>query len=129
FPFAGTTSYFVNPESLDKIRTALRNTTPPLLPVDSLYGMMIQQGHLCAACIFPFATATNPRLVSEINGVQTLLASAFDAVRYVFYADADIVAAVPMFGFRPKSRTGDARLDFIAEIQRALQVATEERGR
>jgi hypothetical protein len=120
FPFAGTTSYFVNPESLDAVKTVLQNTTLPLLPVDSLYAQMIQQGHLRAACVFPFATATNPRLVSEINGVQTLLASAFDAVRYVFYADADIAAAVPMFGFRPRSRTGDARLDLLAEIQRAV---------
>lgn len=117
--FVGTTSYFVNPDSLDKIGTILRNTTPPL-SVDSLYLKMIQQGQLRAACIFPFLTATDPRLVSIINGGQTLLAAAFDAVRYAFYADADIGAAVEMFGFQPEMRTGDARFDLLAEVQRAV---------
>jgi hypothetical protein len=119
FQFVGTTSYFVNPESLDKVKAVLRNTTPPL-PVDSLYLKMIQLGHLRAACIFPFVTATDPRLVSLINGEQTVIASAFDAVRYAFYADADIAAAMSMFGFRPRSYTGDARLDLLTEIRRAL---------
>jgi hypothetical protein len=118
-PFVGTTSYFVNPDSLDKVGAMLRNTTPPL-PVDSLYLKMIQLGHLRAACIFPFVTATDPRLVSVINGAQTAIAAAFDAVRYAFYADADIEAAVPMFGFRPRSRTSDARLDLLTEARRAL---------
>ena len=119
FQFVGTTSYFVNPESLDKVGAVLRNRTPPL-PIDTLYRQMIQLGHLRAACIFPFATATDPRFVSVINGAQTVVASAFDAVRYVFYADADIAAAVPMFGFQPRSRTGDARLDLLIEVRRAL---------
>src|SRR5215510_729421 len=91
--FVGTTSYFVNPESLDKVKAVLRNTTPPL-PVDTLYRQMIQLAHLRAACVFPFVTATDPRLVSIINGAQTLLAAAFDAVRYAFYADADMAAAI-----------------------------------
>jgi GR25 family glycosyltransferase involved in LPS biosynthesis len=119
FPFVGTTSYFVNPDSLDKVATVLKTTTPPL-PVDNLYRKMIQLGQLRAACIFPFITATDPRLVSIINGAQTVLAAAFDAVRYLFYADADIAAAVPMFGFRPSARTGDARLDLLIEVRRAL---------
>jgi hypothetical protein len=115
----GTTSYFVNPESLDKVKAVLWNTEPPL-PVDRLYGEMIQRGHFRAACVFPFPTATDPRLVSMINGAQTVIASAFDAVRYAFYADADIAAAAPMFGFRPKSRTNDARLDLLTEARRVL---------
>jgi Glycosyltransferase family 25 (LPS biosynthesis protein) len=119
FPFVGTTSYFVNPDSLDKVKALLNNTTPPL-PVDGLYRKMIQLGQLRAACIFPFVTATDPRLVSIINGAQTVLAAAFDAVRYLFYADADIAAAVPMFGFRPSARTGDARLDLLIEVRRVL---------
>jgi hypothetical protein len=119
FPFVGATSYFVNPQSLDKVKALLRNTTPPL-PVDTLYLRMIHLGQLRAVCLFPFATTTDPRLVSTINGGQTLLASAFDAVRYIFYADADMAAVEPMFGFRPKLRTGDARLDLLTEVQRVV---------
>jgi GR25 family glycosyltransferase involved in LPS biosynthesis len=119
FQFVGTTSYFVNPESLDKVEGLLRHTTPPL-PVDTLYLKMIHSGDLRAACVFPFATATDPRLVSIINGEQTLLAAAFDAVRYAFYADADIAAAMPMFGFPPRLRTHDARLDLLSEVFRAV---------
>ena len=119
FEFVGTTSYFVNPDSLKKVKAVLWETTPPL-PVDRLYGRLIQSGELRAASIFPFVTATDPRLVSIINGAQTVVAAAFDAVRYAFYADADMEAAAAMFGFRLRSRSGDARLDLLNEVQRVL---------
>lgn len=118
FEFVGTTSYFVNPDRLHKVKAVLWDTTPPL-PVDRLYGAMIQSGELRAATIFPFVTATDPKLVSIINGAQTVVAAAFDAVRYAFYADADMDTAAARFGFRPRVRS-DARRDLLTEIQRVL---------
>lgn len=77
----------------------------------------------CWSCwprVHDLAVRTLPRTDQPTKGHQCDSRLAFDAVRYLFYADADMAAAVPMFGFRPSARTGDARLDLLIEVRRAL---------
>ncbi len=120
--FAGATSYFVNPRSLDRVRQVLAQglAAGPVRPLDLLYCDAIHDGRLKAGLLFPFVSSVT------IGGASTIrLESASQAVSLIlrnsFFIEADIEKSrramaeiVRQLGpWQP-----DPRLDLVADILR-----------
>ncbi len=122
--FAGTTSYFVNPRSLGRVRDVLTEglAAGPARPLDLLYRDAVHAGRLKAGLLFPFLSSI------AIGGPSTIRAeSASQAVSLIlrnsFFIEADIdgsrrAMADIMRGLGPWRP--DPRFDLIAEILRFM---------
>jgi hypothetical protein len=124
--FGGANSYFVNPASIDKVRTLVEAdlASGPTLGVDMLYRREVQQGRLRAACVFPFISRVHLALATQSTigtGVLSPAQSmASDLLRLIFYIEADPAEVARELAPLKAPKAADKHLDFLADIVRVM---------
>lgn len=120
--FAGATSYFVNPRSLDRVKASLAGALAagPVRPLDLVYCDAARAGRLKVGLLFPFLSGLDTRLSSTIRP-ETASAAASLLLRGAFFVEADIEASRRAMAELMRAVglwQPDPRLDLIADILR-----------
>lgn len=120
-PFACTSSYVVNPQSVERVRSLLEAelVRGPTLPVDLYLRQLAHAGTLKVGCLFPFLTCVAP--LESTVGEYGVRDAASILLRQAFYVGADVAAVRRLIRQLAKS-TGpskfDAQLDLLGELLR-----------
>ena len=122
--FAGTTSFFVNPKSVDRIRECLSRglAEGPTRPVDLFLREEVRANRLTAGLVFPFVSSVNVNLPSIIAPEGASRAVSL-LLRNAFFVEADIAAsrrAMAEISAGVGLGRQDERLELIADILRFM---------
>ncbi len=89
-PFAGTSSYLVNKQSLEKCIELLQGNSAAMLPVDLYLRGLVEQKKLKAMVTVPFLTTISPESWnSSISNSRDTSQMASYLLRQAFYLEAD----------------------------------------
>jgi len=91
--FAGTSSYFVNKDSIGKVAGFLADNWKKGIPIDLWYRKLVSKGDLVAYVTVPFLTSRSPHSAdSSIQPLRNLSSSVLGVYGRAFYKDADVTS-------------------------------------
>lgn len=125
-----TCSYVVNPRSLNKITSLLKNELDrgASLPIDIFLRDLCWRGEIRMHCLFPFITSIVPGNKSTMTGrFAALPALASDVLRHSFFIKSDIAQVLDdaerLF---PQPRAADLHRQLISKLLNYSLIQTEE---
>lgn len=121
-----TTSYLVNPRSIERVADLLaqRLEQPPFIPVDYAFHHLTHSGELSSACTVPFLTA--PRLTAEstIREGEDPWRLGNLMMEWALFADRDPSDLTRRLDDLIQTRTPSVTSELIGKAHRYLRIAT-----